>query len=415
MVKRQQEEKRAKRKAKFIILSACTAFILLFFFRFGQNQQSNKGFNDEILPGAKGQCLLSDWSMNSQRSTSSELTTLNNGQQKQQCDQTELNGCVQATQNKQSDSKKETKEDESKQNDREQQETCIKSNRQDNEKQKSNINQKPPGTINVGLLNVRSLNKTKNNCRIPEVIKHLIIRNALDVFLSTETWLKGRSGNKVLEEASPPNFCFSYTARPSRPTFNVKQERKKGRGGVAIQYKQDLQGERRRTNRNPKTFEYVAAVIKDKEWNQPVLFINVYRPPGLTKTEINDFLKEFKSFFNELSESYNSIIITGDFNIHVDVETEPATKTFEEFLEKYKESEEKKSDLIQHVEQPTHQKGHTLDLVITRNVEISDLTVQDDKISDHYSVYFTMKPNDQTTKDKDDEEENVKRVKKTEE
>ncbi|CAK6978912.1 trichohyalin-like [Scomber scombrus] len=244
---------------------------------------------------------------------------------------------------------------------------------------KSDKSQKPPGTIKVGLLNVRSLNKRIANRRLPEVIKELITKNNLDVFLTTETWLQPDTADAVLHEASPPNYKFFHSVR-----LNVNQDRKRG-GGVAIQYKQELQGEIKRATTPPETFEYVAAELKHDEWKQPVLFINVYRPPGFN--QFDAFLEEFKKLLDEIYVGYNSIIITGDFNIHVDVKTDRSTIEFMKLLEE--------SGLTQHVEQPTHQSGHTLDLVITRNVEISDLTVQDDEISDHYSVYFTMKPDDQ--------------------
>ena len=77
------------------------------------------------------------------------------------------------------------------------------------------------------------------------------------------------------------------------------------------------------------------------------------------------------------------------------------------------------NNLDQHVQEPTHQAGQFLDLVITRNVEIFDLFVLDDGISDHYTVYFNARPVSKDTREKTKErmeqDEQAKRFKKKEE
>ncbi|KAL7381873.1 hypothetical protein ABVT39_012746 [Epinephelus coioides] len=55
-------------------------------------------------------------------------------------------------------------------------------------------------------------------------------------------------------------------------------------------------------------------------------------------------------------------------------------------------------NLHQSVVGPTHTKGHTLDLVITDSIHISDLHVQDIGISDHYAVTFRTPPPSPLTK-----------------
>ena len=66
-----------------------------------------------------------------------------------------------------------------------------------------------------------------------------------------------------------------------------------------------------------------------------------------------------------------NLLIAGDFNYHVDNSTNPDTIKFNKILESF--------NLQQHVNGPTHKKGHTLDLIITRigdrlvtNIEIHD-------------------------------------------
>ena len=82
------------------------------------------------------------------------------------------------------------------------------------------------------------------------------------------------------------------------------------------------------------------------------------------------------------------MIITGDFNIHVDVPSE--SKQFSDLLVC--------TSLVQHIHNPTHEKGHTLDLIITRSSDriISSRPVADELFSDHFSISCTLSlPNTQ--------------------
>ena len=55
--------------------------------------------------------------------------------------------------------------------------------------------------------------------------------------------------------------------------------------------------------------------------------------------------------------------------------------------------------LFQHVKGPTHTRGHTLDLVIAKGVNISSVDVKDLALSDHFCVFFDLQiiPNVQLT------------------
>ena len=85
--------------------------------------------------------------------------------------------------------------------------------------------------------------------------------------------------------------------------------------------------------------------------------------------------------------------MTGDFNIHVDVPTASETKQFADLLAAH--------GLEQHIDIPTHQRGHILDLFITRSADppvFSHLKVISG-FSDHSAItcYLTVrKPRAQT-------------------
>ncbi|XP_031162790.1 uncharacterized protein LOC116055131 [Sander lucioperca] len=296
-----------------------------------------------------------------------------------------------------SDSKEEIEDDESKQTKRHRKETQIEEREESKEvlercqDQRSNSstavesnhelenNQTRPAAIRVALLNLWSMNNKTSR------ILELITQNNLDVFLSTETFLREDTGDRVLREASPSNFNFYYQARASRG------------GGTAIQFTQTLQGEQIHFDSlDITTFEFVAAVLQHEEWDEPVLIINVYHRPGYNLTQFRAFLNEFQALLDHLIYlNYNSIIVTGDFNIWVDVENRRSTDEFDWLL--------LINNLDQHVREPTHRAGHILDLVITRNVEIFDRFVLNNGISDHYTVYFNARPVSKDTREKTNE------------
>ncbi|KAM3610737.1 uncharacterized protein V6R79_008202 [Siganus canaliculatus] len=77
-----------------------------------------------------------------------------------------------------------------------------------------------------------------------------------------------------------------------------------------------------------------------------------------------------------------SVIVMGDFNIHVDNESDSLSRAFLSLLESV--------GFSQCVHEPTHCFLHTLDLVLSYGVEINNLTVfpQNPLLSDHALITF---------------------------
>lgn len=72
----------------------------------------------------------------------------------------------------------------------------------------------------------------------------------------------------------------------------------------------------------------------------------------------------------------------GDFNIHVDNPKDGCAKELLNILDKFGHS--------QHFTDPTHNRGHTLDQVISKGLNISEVVVNDVALSDHCCVLFKM-------------------------
>ena len=172
---------------------------------------------------------------------------------------------------------------------------------------------------------------------------HLTFDNNLDSILLTETWL-GNDPPVVLTEASPPNFNFLFSTRGGQ----------KG-GGTASITKDTMLSNEVFFNKYL-SFEYHAFVFS----SPPILCMTVYRPPRYSTS----FNSEFSELLSITHSNYNRILITGDFNLHIDNSSDPMSREFLNLLHCL--------HFNQHVTQPTHS------------------SVVDLAVSDHFCVFFTI-------------------------
>ena len=108
----------------------------------------------------------------------------------------------------------------------------------------------------------------------------------------------------------------------------------------------------------------------------------IYRPPGISVT---DFCEDFENFIDSLATKSGKLLLVGDFNIHVDSFTNLSADKFRAVLDV--------GGLDQLVTEATHDKSHTLDLVITRREEsalVSNLAVSPLSLSDHDTLAFNL-------------------------
>ncbi|KAL7406155.1 hypothetical protein ABVT39_014107 [Epinephelus coioides] len=188
--------------------------------------------------------------------------------------------------------------------------------------------------IKMAVLNVRSLlNKSF-------IINDLILDNNLDSILLTETWLGTNA--PVLTEASPPNFNFLYFIRGGK------------RGGGTASVSKTTMSSNEVSFSSYTSFEHHAFVFS----SPPILCITVYRPPQYSTS----FISDFSELLSIIHSNYNRILITGDFNLHIDNTSDPVSREFLNLSNCL--------DFKQHITQPTHSRGHTLDLVINYGLSV---------------------------------------------
>ena len=108
------------------------------------------------------------------------------------------------------------------------------------------------------------------------------------------------------------------------------------------------------------SFEYIELLISAT--SQIPLRLNVMYRPQITKGKKQTtslFLKEFPSIIESVCLRPEFVLIARDLNFHYEDISDRHIVSFRELL--------CSSHLKQHVIDPTHRDGHTLDLIITRN------------------------------------------------
>ena len=208
-----------------------------------------------------------------------------------------------------------------------------------------------------------SLNNKVNN-----VLDHLSAHD-VDIAFITETWLKSDK-NCVSAEVKQGGFTLKHNIR--------NDPNKKRGGGVGILAKSSYTLDQM-ASQSFTSFEHTIVRLHCTN-NKIIILISIYR---LQHIPISLFHKEF----TELLEIYTildaSIIIAGDVNIHVETE-EVSSVRFHEILNLF--------DLKQHVSGPTHIMGHTIDVVITRNhdMTVGNIKVTRYNMSHHFLIDFEV-------------------------
>ncbi|XP_059891406.1 uncharacterized protein LOC132445438 [Gadus macrocephalus] len=213
-----------------------------------------------------------------------------------------------------------------------------------------------PVMINFALLNLRGL----IDDTIPE-LNNLISENNISFMFLTETWLKDSTLYNKLRESCPNGFTSHQVNRPLE-----------SHGGVAVIYSKRYSESEPLRFGEFSYFEYLALMIKQPE---DLLTVTVYR----TSKDVTSFYAEFRDMLSIICPQHDKIIIVGDFNFPIQVA--PFLKLFDD------------RNFLQHVKEPTHNKGNILDLVFTRGIGVRIKSIQPFPSSDHKCIHFTKNQN----------------------
>ena len=178
------------------------------------------------------------------------------------------------------------------------------------------------------LLNARSI---KNKVMI---VKDYVVDNDIDIMALTETWLRpGNTDDVEVGTLCPTGYRFLHVPRSySR------------RGGVGVLFKDSLDINTSLCD-TFQTFEFMDVRLRSL---QCVRILVIYRPPDNNSCSL--FFEEFSRLLEQVvAETPGCLLITGDFNFHMDDPDNAHTNRFTDTLESY--------DLKQHVSGGTHASG----------------------------------------------------------
>jgi exonuclease III len=231
--------------------------------------------------------------------------------------------------------------------------------------------------IKVGSLNACSV------CNKADELSEFIDDEGLDICAITETWLSpGAKDVITLGNLTPTGYKVDH----------IPRHKGKG-GGVAFVYK-DMFSFIVQTGPKYSSFECIEALLSTG--NDCIRFSCIYRPPpgGKSGKPTCQFLDDFTEYVDSHATTSGRLIITGDFNFHLEDSSNSDARKFNDLLISL--------NLTQHVTEPTHTHGHLLDLVLSRSSDsiISDLHVHGAPLSDHSPVSFSLPFHQSSTTEK---------------
>ena len=152
---------------------------------------------------------------------------------------------------------------------------------------------------------------------------------------------------------------------------------------MALIYKSSLNVKNKTDQVKPQnliTMQYADFTIASKS-----TMLSVYVIYRLPQTSVIKFCEELADMLEEnIIHAQSNLILLGDFNIHLDIPTDPGTMLFNDFLAII--------SLQNHINFPTHTSNHTPDLLITSTED--NITVGTNRghlLSDHHFVHTHIK------------------------
>ena len=222
--------------------------------------------------------------------------------------------------------------------------------------------------INFTIFNARSV-RNKTTC-----IQDLVIEKHYDILGLTETWLNEKDESDITSSLTPNGYKFYHKPRCG-----------KHGGGVGVLIRSNIKVKQVQCKKY-NTFEHMEIILGFH--SKSVRLVVLYKPPTSSSNTISDFLDEFGDYLSQLSVLPESLLILGDFNIHLDKLCSLDTTTFNSLLEV--------NHIVLMAQFSTHKCYHWLDLMLVKKDDIfSKPQPYDPGLSDHVVVMcklFIPKP-----------------------
>ena len=207
-----------------------------------------------------------------------------------------------------------------------------------------------PGPIQFSLcsLNIRSVLCHQHSVFLSD----FVVCHHPDLVCLTETWIQPDTSPSHLIDITPSGYSLS-----SFPTSvsHTKTNHNLG-GGTAFLIKEPCTI---LSTTSPIYSSFEASSVTLKLPSAKLTVYNIYRRPSSStySPPLSTFFDEFQSFLSSAATTPHELLITGDFNFHLDDPSDPSVTHFLSMLSAF--------NLTQHVSSPTHNLNHILDLIIT--------------------------------------------------
>ncbi|KAK4309965.1 hypothetical protein Pmani_018432 [Petrolisthes manimaculis] len=198
----------------------------------------------------------------------------------------------------------------------------------------------------------------------------MILDESRDIFIVSESWLTEVNQKCITSEIRSSLGGYNF--------FSCPRTGRKG-GGVAA-FALGALDVKVKVTKPYKSFECLDLTVKTG--SIVLRLVVMYRPPKLCTVSV--FFEEFSELLETLIPAEGRLFICGDVNFHVDdVENRDAQRLLDLIHS---------LGLVQHMQVATHQKGHTLDLVITRAFDPYPMNIAVDNTlpSDHSLIKFSV-------------------------
>ena len=225
-------------------------------------------------------------------------------------------------------------------------------------------------------------------------INSYINHNKPHVVILNETWLKKSVGNREVIEDPVYEVYRTDRSNISHPPDleNPNKYRRYG-GGVLVALRTDIKDMEYKRLSVRKGAEMVAMEVTMNK--KKFVFCTVYRVNNLGEDNHTSIMNTIKTFYK--IRNPRKIFIIGDFNLSGVSWPQSNNSMINNRVEKLFTDSFKDRGLEQCVNVPTHNKGRTLDLLLTNSqLLISNLHVlEKDSIcrSDHFPITFEVKSN----------------------
>ena len=203
--------------------------------------------------------------------------------------------------------------------------------------------------------------------KLPEVSAS-ILSNETDIFILTETWIPTVKQKIILDEFESLISGYDFISEPRK---------KRQGGGIGAIVRDNIKVHPNKGGSSYVSFEHLYLNLSVK--SDVIHLIIVYRPPPSAKNGYT--VKQFMSEFSSLLAT--SITSPGRLLISIFTWMMRHQRRCGSFRKSW-------TQIAQRIFGPTHAKGHTLDLVITRcdDDQFAEFQVSNELPSDHSAVHF---------------------------